>query len=60
MNVTVGSTNNIYGLYKFSCGQSYDTNIACPGGYCNNECNMFTGYSTSNLGMFYFIKFRYF
>jgi hypothetical protein len=42
--------NNFYGMYKFSCGKSFSSGITCPGGLCNDECSMFTGYGTGDTG----------
>lgn len=49
---TAGSTNNYYGMYKFSCGDaySYPATASCASTTCIPECNMFTGQSSNNLG----------
>ncbi len=50
VQVRVGqtSTSNFYGMYKFGCGKSFSNLITCPGGTCDDECTMFTGYGTAD------------
>jgi len=48
--VNTAGVSNFYGIYKFGCGKSFNSLINCPGGTCADECTMFTGYGTNNLG----------
>ncbi len=48
MNTNLAS--NFYGMYKFGCGKSFSSLVTCPGGTCADECTMFSGYGTSDLG----------
>ena len=50
VRVNTNQASNFYGMYKFNCGKSFSASVSCPGGSCADECNMFTGYGTSNLG----------
>lgn len=37
-------------MYKFGCGNDYIAGAPCISGDCSSQCNMFTGYGTSNKG----------
>ena len=40
---------NFYGMYKFECGDAYISPADCLSSDCQNECNMFRGYGSTNL-----------